>query len=167
MWILFNLVSTSTVCASLLYWIGRLVNKVGPSVSLFVMTVHVHLSCSILVFIELLVTKIPVRVLHFYPVTAYCLLYICFTYIFYQSGGSAEIYEILSWKNDPKLALIASLLGCFVFVPLVHFFFTYLIFRFRIYLGNFLEKRLKHSLKAKTLIYKGYQKNQTVYTITS
>ena len=159
--------STSTVCASLLYWIGRLVNKIGPSVSLLLMTVHVHVSCSVMVFIELLVTKIPVRVLHFYPVTAYCLLYICFTYIFYQSGGRAGIYEILNWKNDPKLAVITSFLGCFVFVPLLHFLITYAIFRLRVYLGKLLEKRIMLSLKKEEPFYKSNQKEQAVYTITA
>ena len=80
------------------------------------------------VFIDLLITGVPVRILHFYFTTIFCIIFALFSLVYSLAGGTDEvgrqyIYSQLDWKNSPGGAVAWAAGIAFVAAPLVHLLF--------------------------------------------
>ena len=80
----------------------------------------VHGANAIYALLDRLFTALPVRLLHFWHVMLYGVIYGIMTGIHYAAGG-APIYPMLDYYNAPGMA-VAFLVGLvFVVSPIIHF----------------------------------------------
>ena len=91
------------------------------------MNFFVHGFNSIMSFFDIVVSKRPSRLLHFYHPLVILLAYTGFTAIYWAAGGrtdtgSSYIYPVTNWENL-KLTLPFVVIGLFVVLPIVHFLF--------------------------------------------
>ena len=92
---------------------------------------------SVFVISNLLVSAMPVRLLHFFYPAIYTCLYIAFTGIYRGASGSdingrSTIYRPLDW-NDAFPTALTVVVGLLVVVPLLHCV-TFAAYTFRVYL---------------------------------
>ena len=125
-----NISATSSVVICILYWIGQASDLINKRTVLFSVTIHVHLICFVMSTIEIIVTKIPIRMLHFYQPVLFSIVYITITFLIRHSYS--PVYKVLDWVNDPSTAITCSLCGTFLVVPFVHCFIVYPLYRLRV-----------------------------------
>lgn len=98
-----------------------------------------HTINSVFIILNLLVTAMPVQILHFiYPV-AYGALYFLFNFIYIISGGTdlqgrKVIYTVIDW-NTPFPTAVAVVLGVLVAVPLGHLL-VFAVYTLRLYIHS-------------------------------
>jgi len=80
-WILLNISTTSSIVICILYWIGQASDLINKQTVLFSVTIHVHLICCVMSIIEILVVKIPIRILHFYQPVLFSIVFITVTLV--------------------------------------------------------------------------------------
>ena len=129
-----NISATSSIVICILYWIGQASDLINKRTVLFSVTIHVHLICCVMSTIEIIVTKIPIRMLHFYQPVLFSLLYTMFNLI--SSNYGPPIYKVLDWTNDLTTAITCSLCGTFLIVPFVHCCLVYPLYRLRVFLSS-------------------------------
>lgn len=83
-----------------------------------------HIVNSLYVFLNLSVTGIPKRILHFWTSILVGITYALFTVIYHAAGGTNHferpyVYSALDWRK-PGSAILYSAIVCFVVVPVVH-----------------------------------------------
>ena len=153
-----NISATSSIVICILYWIGQASDLINKQTVLFSVTIHVHLICCVMSIIEIFVTKIPIRILHFYQPVFFSFMYITVTLIISQSYP--PVYKVLDWVNDLNTSLTCSLCGTFLVVPFIHCGFVYPLYRLRVFLANKIKREnneamnIKQSLSVKKSIQK-------------
>ena len=146
----------------ILYWIGQASDLINKQIVLFSVTVHVHLICCVMSIIEIFVTKIPIRILHFYQLVLFSFLYIIVTLIISQSYP--PVYKVLDWVDDLDTAVICSSCGIFLVVPFIHCCFVYPLYRLRVSLANKMNQVYNEAMNIKQdLSVK--KRSQEIYTI--
>ena len=134
-WVLFTLGTEAAVSVVVLFWTalyrGGPVNPYDG---------NIHLGNGIAALIDVWVTGIPVRILHFFYIQIYGTIYSLFSVIYYLAGGldpwgHPYIYPVLDYSANPGGAA-GLLVGAFLCVPLVHmlFYVQYITRRWLVYL---------------------------------
>uniref|UniRef100_H2ZH43 Uncharacterized protein n=1 Tax=Ciona savignyi TaxID=51511 RepID=H2ZH43_CIOSA len=77
-WILLNIYVTSAFGVTILYWLGTSQGEVDQSTSILSVNIHVHAINSVLAVVEILVTDLPIRLMHFYQPILFGSLYMIF-----------------------------------------------------------------------------------------
>ncbi|XP_050413486.1 protein rolling stone [Patella vulgata] len=121
MWVLFNISATGCLVVTILFWslLFPAINKLSAT------TFNVHAVNSINVALNLVVTRLPTRLYHFYQPMLYGLVYVVFNAVYQSLGGTNAkgqpyIYPVLDWKNKPTLAIIIGVTSVLVAVPVLH-----------------------------------------------
>lgn len=134
MWIIYEIGASVALLITLLYWsLLSGGNLTGVYLGLDIST---HALNTILLLIEIVMTSMPIRVLHLiYPMIFAC-IYMIFTVIYWAAGGTDAIdnkryvYPMLDYSNKPGLAAGLFLGVTLVGMPLAHLVF-YGLYRLR------------------------------------
>lgn len=82
---------------------------------------HCHLVNSVCLFLDLVVSDTPIRLLHFSWTVIWGLCYIVFTYVLYKESAFKFVYEgVLDWGDWPLVTCAVVFGVCFVIVPFSH-----------------------------------------------
>lgn len=107
---------------------------------------NTHAIAAVYIILNMAVTRLPLRLLHFlYPV-AFGVIYTLFSAIYFSLGGTNQngdpyIYSILDWSRLNR-TLIITCLSNFVFIPVVHAMMWALSLTFQAVYDRF---RLRHA----------------------
>ena len=99
-----------------------------------------HYINSVFVVLNLLLTKKPYRILHFYIPVIFSVIYILFSLVYQKGFNQNAIYTALDWNIVPNVFLYVFGLPL-VFVPLLTLL-LYTITVFRDAIGNLCEKNI-------------------------
>ena len=99
-----------------------------------------HYINSVFVLLNLLLTKKPYRILHFYIPVIFSAIYILFSLVYQKGFNQNAIYSALDWNNVPNVFLYVFGLPL-VFVPLLTLL-LYIITVIRDAIGNLCEKNI-------------------------
>ena len=133
-WVLFNVANQAAVCVVLLYW--SLLFR-GGEIGLY--DGHYHLGNGLISIVDVIVSGLPVRVLHFYMIQVYAIIYTLFTGIYYVAGETGNngtaynnniIYPVLNYNTNPGSAA-GLCIGVIILLPLLHFAF------YALYVGRY------------------------------
>ena len=121
-WVLFTLGTQTAFTVVLLFWM--LLYR-GGTVTLY--DGHFHLGNGIAGLIDLWVSGLPIRFLHFYMPQLFSAAYISFTGVYYAAGGTgyngtSYIYPPLDYAENPGLAA-GLCIGVLLCLPVIHFLF--------------------------------------------
>lgn len=137
-WFLFVVASSAAILVSIVYF-----SAIFPRRKLTYLSeedVHLHLMNSVLVILELAVSAIPVRILHFVYVMAYGAIYVAFSIIYWTFDHSRVLYPgILDW-NRPLTSVAVILALSVVGFPILQCL-LFAAYRLRLYVYN----RIYHS----------------------
>jgi hypothetical protein len=120
-WFLWIISANAGLLVSVEYWL--LVFR--PPTSF--MDISVHALNSVFILTELLIGKLPVRILHWIYVLIFSIIYAVFTVIYWAAGGlngrgDPFIYDILDYENGKPGSIAAVLLSSiFIVTPLIQF----------------------------------------------
>ena len=125
LYFLFSISFTMCFMVVLIFWF--VLYKPGdygeiPSVG-FYLTVDRHGIIFLLIVIQYLLGKIPIRYLHVIYVVAIAMIFFVHTYFYYLATGKL-VYAIFDWRNAPGKAVgyaFGSALVCFVLQLIVFF----------------------------------------------
>ncbi|KAJ2948091.1 hypothetical protein O0L34_g9888 [Tuta absoluta] len=115
-WFLHNVAVGMSLLITLLYWVllfhPEMIHLEG--IRLFILDLMTHGVNSILVMVELLASRTPVRLLHIWQPLGVGIWYGLFTLIFFCAGGTDAlgnpfIYEILDWRRPGQSSIIVAL----------------------------------------------------------
>ena len=95
---------------------------------------HTHALNSLHVIADLLISAIPLRLLHFYHAVIVAVTYVLFSLAFTFSADE-NIYELLDWLNDPDGTVLLCIIVVVVVSPLV-WLFMYALYRIRLAVYN-------------------------------
>ena len=99
-----------------------------------------HYINSVFVLLNLLLTKKPYRIIHFYIPVIFSAIYILFSLVYQKGFNQNAIYSALDWNNVPNVFLYVFGLPL-VFVPLLTLL-LYTITVIRDAIGNLCEKNI-------------------------
>jgi hypothetical protein len=162
-WILFVLSSNGALTITLGYWL--LLFKPKKFDEFIYYNLSAHLFNSLVVLMDIWITRLPVRIYHFFYVMFVGSVYSLFTGLYYVGGGRNEyndtyIYQIIDYKTDPGLS-VGLLLGVvLVGVPLINLF---------LYCNYLLREGLLYVVKkycCKCLIMSSYETTEGTPTPT-
>nr|XP_039259789.1 protein rolling stone-like [Styela clava] len=102
---------------TILYWSFLTDNKVTSNA----VNIHQHVMNSVLVTIDLFISRVPVRFLHFVYVSLYGITYVLITLILHGANDKSEFYAgILDWKSEPGVSTGVVFAVILVGAPAVH-----------------------------------------------
>ncbi|BFZ10380.1 hypothetical protein BsWGS_13419 [Bradybaena similaris] len=119
LWLMYNVISSCNIVITVVYWV------VGyHAASSDVVSVEVHTINTAFIILNLMVTAMPVHMLHFIYPTIYAALYCLFNYIYTAAGGTdlsgrAFIYSFIDWGKPFPTAVVVTL-GILLAVPVGH-----------------------------------------------
>jgi len=131
-WVLQTIGFTTAPVVSSIYWI-----VIYSGIFVDFDNVNKHIINSVYVFVDVFITGIPVRLLHFLYSLAFGTVYIVFTLVYWAADGrnvhgDPFIYSILDYSNDPSTA-VTWLVVVYVFLVVCHCA-TYALYRLRVLL---------------------------------
>lgn len=132
-WILYNIVSSCSIMVTMIFFVFLWPQFDDNAID--VDNLQLHGINSVIVFLELVFTALPVHFLHFLYAFLYGLVYISFTAIFYGAGNMDPIYpKVLDWNADNVGAtmLMVVLVG-FVIIPGLQIIF-FLVYKLKIWI---------------------------------
>jgi len=92
----------------------------------------VHVIIAVIALCDVIVTKIPIRLLHVYISMIFGSFYVIVTLLLHWTGVVSNIYpEYLDWALEPRLAVAVSLGLILAGCPLVHVF-VYCVYKVRL-----------------------------------
>ena len=118
-WFLFNISNSWAIAVSILYW-ALLRTGALDGVNL-----TTHLLNAIVALIDVLVTRIPVRILHIlYPLLG-AGIYVVFTGIYFAANGTnvrgdLYIYSVIDYGSNPGQSAGLALAVAFVYYPIMY-----------------------------------------------
>ena len=132
-WFFYIIASNNSLMVTILYW-SLLYNgfKIREA------DVAFHLLNSIFMLFETFLSAVPVRLLHVVYAELYGVLYLIFTVLYWQSGGTNTngdhfIYPITDYDNKPYVAAVLIIVYALVGLP-VSQLFNFGLFKLRSYL---------------------------------
>ncbi|KAH9524680.1 hypothetical protein Btru_027520 [Bulinus truncatus] len=119
-WLLQNISNVSSVMVTIMFWTVVYTGNTQTFVS-----INSHILNSILVLVDIMISRAPVRIQHVYMPLVYNLIYVLFTMIYWLAGGTNQkgepyIYKILDYSNTPGKAAMAIVLVCLIALPMTH-----------------------------------------------
>ena len=112
-WILFEVSFGGAIIITIAYWIF-----LGNNTSEF--SINNHAINTVIMFIDFALNSIPIRLLHFYHLSIFGVVYTFFSLILHWTGYNSAIYPVLDWANRTGFALALTLIIIFVVSPMVH-----------------------------------------------
>ncbi|CAB3241030.1 unnamed protein product [Arctia plantaginis] len=113
-WIFINIATPIAFFITIFYWIFLAdIGTDGASSINLVLDLFIHLVNSLLMLALVLVSRHPVRILHFYWPVGVAIIYMIFTIIFHFAGGlspfgTSYIYPMLNW-DEPGITVVVVL----------------------------------------------------------
>lgn len=123
-WLLFTVGNETAFAAAIFYW--ALTYKTGTTVSHIVILTRAVAAA--VAFLDVWVSGLPIRLLHFiYPVI-FGAFYVIFTGIYYaargvNSMGDRFTHPVLDYGGSPGTAAAYGIVSTLVVLPLIHLFF--------------------------------------------
>ncbi|XP_045165334.2 protein rolling stone-like [Mercenaria mercenaria] len=119
-WCIFNMGNVISVSISIAYW-ALVYDGSQPMTSVNIAT---HIINTLYVILNISVSGVPKRVLHFWFSVVFGVVYALFTLFYYLAGGTNHnenpyVYPVLDWRT-PGTATLYCVIVCFVLVPIVH-----------------------------------------------
>lgn len=108
---------------------------------------------AVFMFVDMMITRTPIRLLHaFYP-CALGLVYCAFTVVYWCAGGVNEykepfIYKALNYGEKPVVAASYIVVISCLILPILHSF-TFFLYRFRTFIHRFLKAADKRDLRSR------------------
>ncbi|XP_022108896.1 protein rolling stone-like [Acanthaster planci] len=130
-WFFFNVTIDTNLIVTILYWSFLYSPEQNPP---SFRNFNVHATPAIITTLDLFLTAIPVRFLHFIYPLGFAISYIVMTLIFWAAGGrtpSGPIYPFLDYDDDPGLAA-GGICGAIALGFVVHCAF-WCIYKFRVW----------------------------------
>ncbi|XP_002163736.3 uncharacterized protein LOC100206519 [Hydra vulgaris] len=129
-WFFSALTLNMSLIVTLVYWLLLFRTDRLPTPLAWFLNIDRHLIMLVWVIIDHVITKIPIRVLHFvYPSTLF-LLYNIFN-IVYTKLTKIIIYPIVNIDKEPVMTVGLVLAASFLCVPIVQVFLYWIIYRLR------------------------------------
>ncbi|XP_065665941.1 uncharacterized protein LOC100206519 [Hydra vulgaris] len=129
-WFFSALTLNMSLIVTLVYWLLLFRTDRLPTPLAWFLNIDRHLIMLVWVIIDHIITKIPVRILHFvYPSTLF-LLYNIFN-IVYTKLTKIIIYPIVNIDKEPVMTVGLVLAASFLCVPIVQVFLYLIIYRLR------------------------------------
>ncbi|XP_050413775.1 protein rolling stone [Patella vulgata] len=131
LWILYNIATTASFIVTALYW--SMIFKASKGVN--PVSLAVHGINSVYVFLNLFITAVPNRILHFYQPVIYGIIYTVFTAVYHAANGTnmrdqPYVYSVLNW-DKPTKTIIMAIISTFIAIPIMHLF-VYLLYFIRV-----------------------------------
>lgn len=101
-WIFFNVACSCNLLTSLIYYLVLLVNKNNNNNLASPINNVIHLFNSLLVFVEVFISSIPIRLRNMYQCLLFTLLYGCFLVVYNKQTGE-PVYRFLNWANQKEM----------------------------------------------------------------
>lgn len=124
LWVVFTIASVGSVQISLIHWIVLYRNSAGiNSVNVTFLIFN-----SVFITVELLISNIPVVLLHFIYSHVMQSMYVLFTFIYWAAGGTAaatsdnSIFNALDFGKDPFWACVFVFMYLIIFQILAHIY---------------------------------------------
>lgn len=121
-WILFTIGNGAAITVTILYW--SLIYGLSGGGSVGHIGIVIHALNGVIAVIDVGVSGVPVRILHFVYFIAYCASYSVFTGVYYGAGGTVGnrtyIYPVLNYESAPAIASGTVLGSTLLVCPLVH-----------------------------------------------
>lgn len=129
-WLFFTIASTNSLVVTVIYWSSEVQRQPSDSLADIMHTLN-----SVFMLVEVVISNIPVRLLHHFYSHIFESLYFLFTVIYWATGGedlhgNNYIYQLLDYTNDPAIAVGAVFLVLIVLQPVAQLL-IYILFRFR------------------------------------
>ncbi|XP_078574524.1 protein rolling stone-like [Branchiostoma floridae x Branchiostoma japonicum] len=117
-WVFYNVVFGIGLYITIAYW-ALLADDTGPRSILF------HAINCVVIVIDVSVSALPLRLLHFVYPSAFALAYVIFTVIYWVAGGTDVnnnpwIYTVLDYGGNPAMAGGIAAGSILVAIPLCH-----------------------------------------------
>lgn len=132
-WLFFTIASVTSVVITITYW-----SAVYPGVEIDGLIVNQHILSAAFMLIEVIISNIPIRLLHFIYSHVFSSIYVLFTVIYWGAGGTNEkgqhyIYKVLNYEDKAGQAIFTVFFVLIIMQFLVHLF-LFVLFRFRAWL---------------------------------
>lgn len=99
-------------------------------------SIHRHAICSCLHTVDLFVSKLPVRMLHFCYPSLYFFIYAVFTLILHWSRVRSRLYDkIVDWEMVPGVSVSVFISVVVIISPLLHSV-VFVFYRLRLFLAD-------------------------------
>ena len=130
LWLLFNIASVTSVVVTITYW-----SAVYTGAEIGGLMVNQHILGPVFMLMEVIMSNIPIRLLHFIYSHIFSSIYVLFTVIYWGAGGvnkygQHHIYKLLNYEDNAGEAIFTVFFLLIVLQSLVHMF-LYMLFRFR------------------------------------
>ena len=99
------------------------------------LSINTHLINSIITLIDLLICKIPIRILHFYHLCLCAVVYTIFSLILHGAGYESRIYPVLDWANRVEFSIGIVLIMILVAAPIAHML-VFGIYKLRVFIAS-------------------------------
>ncbi|KAK6179859.1 hypothetical protein SNE40_012117 [Patella caerulea] len=129
--VLVNIASTVSPVISIIFWLAVYDPETGPTA----VSINTHGINVALVLLDTIISRHPVKLIHFFHSVIFCVVYALFTVLYWAVGGTNHknepyIYKILDYSGKTDVAIMYVLLVPFVGAPLCHCL-IYTIFKLR------------------------------------
>ena len=133
-WVIFTIASVNSLVMTIAYWSA----VYTPGEEIDGVSVNEHILAAVFMLIEITISNIPVRLLHFIYSHVFASIYMLFTVIYWGAGGRDKdgnryIYRMLNYQEKPGTAILAVFLILIILQSAVHLF-LFALFRFRTWL---------------------------------
>lgn len=130
LWLFFNIASVTSVVVTITYW-----SLVYADVEIDGLMVNQHILGPVFMLIEVIMSNIPIRLLHFIYSHIFSSIYVLFTVIYWGAGGVNKdgehyIYKVLNYEDHAGEAIFTVFFLLIILQALVHTS-LYVLFRFR------------------------------------
>ncbi|CAH2102240.1 unnamed protein product [Euphydryas editha] len=122
-WLTYNITISIAIMITGLYWILLFSPALAAeqTAGAFWLDVTTHGFNSCLAFVELVLSRTPLRFLHIYQPLGVGVWYAAFSAIYYVAGGTDGmnnpfIYEVLDWRQADRAGVIVAISGASLFI---------------------------------------------------
>lgn len=134
-WLIFTIASANSLVITVAYW-----SAVYSGEEIDGLIVNQHILPAVFMLIEVTISNIPVRLLHFIYSHVFTSIYVLVTVIYWVAGGKDKdgnryIYKMLNYQNHPGTAILAVFLILIILQSAGHLF-LFALFRFRAWLAS-------------------------------
>jgi len=135
-WIVYTTALSASLVTDIAFW-ALLSTNLPPSALASPFNIHEHAINYVLLFVDLFLNNIPLRILHFvYPI-GYGLVYTIFTVILWAADHTDAVYPgFLDWESNPGLSALITMLVSFVALPVIHVLWHYWLYQLRVLIAK-------------------------------
>ena len=122
-WLLFTLGTETAIAVTILYW--ALLYRPGMDSAFEGGSLMTHLINGIMAVADILLTGIPVHLLHVVYILCFSSTYASFAGIYFAANGTNVhgepfIYDVIDYGNEPETAAAYTIVVGVIFYPLMH-----------------------------------------------